>query len=477
MNSPEIPRDDVTDAFFNSIFSSSPEAIVMLDHKNRVVRVNLEFTRLFGYTQEEIVGRHIDTLIAGEGEIAEANAFSKIAEKGKTLNAESTRRRKDGSPVDVSIMGAPVEKDGKVIGIYGIYRDISARKEMERKLAASEASYRELFENAPIGIFQSTSRGRFLLVNRATAEILGYQSSEEVIHHFNNLAKQLYYRPGSRDLFIQDLKERGYLQNYEVEAVKKDGTIIWLSINCRISQWVDDGSFVIDGFLNDKTNLKAAEQQIRNSLKEKDVLLQEVHHRVKNNMQIISSLLNLELMNTDEQRIIELLYVIQKRIQTMALVHEKLYSSDNVAFVELGEYTRDLTMQILDIMAGDIYIDADFELEEIYAGIDFSVPFGLIVNELVMNAYKHAFGGIESPHLFLELHKGKEELVVRLRDNGIGLPEQFNPDNLKTLGMKLIHSLVAQLGGKISFASESGTECTVELPLDRVGIPMDCNSQ
>ena len=463
-----MPQDDASNAFLDSIFSNSPEAIVMLDHRNRVIRTNAEFDRLFGYDPDEIVGKHIDSLIAWGEEQKEANAYSRMAERGERLNAETVRRRKDGSLVDVSIMGAPVERDGKVIGIFGIYRDISERKEMERRLAESEASYRELFENAPIGIYQSSSKGHYIRVNQCQAEILGCSSPEEVLDHYTNLAATLYYRPVERQELLDQLRKHHSLQNYEFQALRKDRSVIWISVSCRISQWFDDGSFIMDGFIIDKTSLKKAEQQIRHSLREKEVLLQEVHHRVKNNMQIISSLLNLELMNSEDGPMRELLYVLQKRIQTMALVHEKLYGSENIALVELGEYTRDLTMQILDIMAEDSSIEASFELEELFAGIDFSVPFGLIVNELVMNSYKHAFRGIQSPALMIKLHRSSKALVLVIRDNGSGLPQNFASDEMKTLGMKLIYSLVAQLDGEIRFSSRRGTECVVTFPLERI---------
>ncbi len=463
-----MPQDDTSHAFLDSIFSNSPEAIVMLDHRNRVIRTNAEFDRLFGYDPDEIVGRHVDSLIAWGEEQKEANAYSRMAERGERLNAESVRRRKDGTTVDVSIMGAPVERDGKVIGIFGIYRDITKRKEMERRLAASEASYRELFENASVGIYQSSSKGHYIRVNQCQADILGCSSPQEVLDHYTNITETLYYRPEEREELLDQLMKRHSLQNYEFQALRKDRSVIWISVSCRISQWLDDGSFIMDGFIIDKTSLKQAEQQIRHSLREKEVLLQEVHHRVKNNMQIISSLLNLELMNSDDEPMRELLYVIQKRIQTMALVHEKLYSSENIALVELGEYTRDLTMQILDIMAGDRSIEVSFELEEVFAGIDFSVPFGLIVNELVMNSYKHAFRGIRAPALIITLYLNSKGLILSLRDNGVGLPDNFNADEMRTLGMKLIYSLVTQLDGEIRFSSERGTECVITFPIDRI---------
>lgn len=468
MDRKKVPWEDVSEAFLDSLFYNSPEAIVMLDNQSRVIRTNGEFDRLFGHDPEEIIGKHIDSLIAGPQERDEAASYSLRAERGEHLEAESVRRRKDGSTVEVSILGAPVEKEGRIIGIFGIYRDITGRKAIERKLAASEASYRDLVEDAPVGIFQSSSDGYFLRVNQQVADILGCTSPGDVLEHYHDLGHTLYYREGGREEFMRQLREQEFIQNYEFEALKKDAEIIWISVSCRISRWMEDGSFIMDGFLTDKTKLKQAEQKLHHSLKEKDILLQEVHHRVKNNMQIISSLLNLEFMNYEDSAIQELLSVIQSRIQTMSMVHEKLYNSGDVSRVELSEYSRELIMQIVDMMEEEKPIELEFKMDRISATLDFSVPYGLILNELVMNACKHAFRGIAAPKLKVGLRNDPDGILLRLRDNGVGLPGGFSSDRGKTLGMSLIESLVEQLRGDIAVNNENGTEWVIRFPVEIV---------
>ncbi len=455
-------------AYLNSLFENSPEAIVLLDSHNRVIRTNPEFYRLFGYTEDEIRGLHIDTLIAGEKEYQEAALNSQRAEKGEHLNTESIRRCKDGTPVEVSILGAPIEVEGEIVGIFGIYRDISRRKKVERELSLSEHKYRELFENAPIGIFQSSSEGNFLTVNKTIADILGFDDPQSLISYYQDLSHQLYYSPERRSELISLLITQGEVKNFEIEARGKDGSVVWLSLNARISYWVSEENFVIDGFISDMTELKHTEKDLHTSLREKDVLLQEVHHRVKNNMQIISSMLNLEAMNKKNSRSRELLNVVQNRIQSMALVHEKLYRSDKIELIDLSEYTRDLCMQILDVVSEDFRPDVEFRLDPVFSGIDFCVPYGLIVNELVMNDYKHAFTHIPVPKITLELDKGVREIVLRVRDNGIGLPDNFEIDDSPTLGMKLIHLLILQLKGDFSYSNSEGTEWRIVFPDETV---------
>ena len=446
-----------TNAYLNSLFENSPEAIVLLDKRNRVLRANPEFYRLFAYSEDEIEGKHIDSLIASSAEFPEASGFSERAEKGEHLSAESTRRRKDGLPVDVSILGAPIEVDGQVVGIFGIYRDISDRKRVEHELAVSEQKYRTLFEEAPIGIFQSTSYGKFLSVNESTAEIFGFENPAALIAAHSDIGRTLYYRSGRRDEFLRLLMEEGEVKNFELQAYRKDSSVIWVSLNARLAYRQPDGTFVIDGFITDMTELKT-------SLREKEVLLQEVHHRVKNNMQIISSLLNLEAMNLKKSQTRELLYVIQNRIQAMSLVHEKLYGSQHIEVVDLADYTQDLCLQVLDIISKGDTLDFSFNLDSIYAGIDFSVPYGLIVNELVMNAYKHAFKGVEAPEIHVALNSASGGIELTIRDNGVGLPPNFNMEDSPTLGMKLIHSLIIQLSGVLSYAHEGGTTWKITFP-------------
>jgi two-component sensor histidine kinase len=198
------------------------------------------------------------------------------------------------------------------------------------------------------------------------------------------------------------------------------------------------------------------------------VLLQEVHHRVKNNMQIISSLLNLEAMKIEDSKTRELLFVVQKRIQAMSLVHEKLYGSENISEVELAAYTRDLAGQVMEVFENSKRPEIDFHLEELKAGMDFAIPYGLIFNELVMNAHKHAFAGVENPRLMIKLYRGKKEVSLVVRDNGVGLSPDYRNKISHSLGFTLIDSLVSQLQGRMSINSSKGTEWLIHFPVEKV---------
>ncbi len=453
------------DAILDSLFKNAPEAVVLLDENNRVVRINSEFSRLFGYEQEEIRGRHIDTLLAPDERYAEASDYSRRAEKGEKFSAESVRRRKDGSLAEVSLLGAPIVVDGKIIGIFGIYRDISARKQVERELARSESRYRQIFEKAPIGIFQTHSRGYFLKLNQATADIFGYASVKEFLSRVQDLRTDIYANPTQRSEFLTTIRTKGEVQNYIIEAKQKDGTGVTISISARISA-EENGEFVMDGFIIDLTELKNTERRLSRSLKEKEVLLQELHHRVKNNMQIVSSLLTMEAdsFESEHEGASKILRISQNRIRSMSLIHEKLYNSGDLTRIDLAEYSRDLCSEVFDMADIRPLPKLNLYTEPVDADIDFAIPYGLILNELLLNAVKHAFGSVENPALTITLHHKADQLQLSVRDNGIGLPPDFEEQRRSSLGLQLVDSLVEQLEGKLSFTSDGGTICRANFP-------------
>ena len=462
-----IEQDDITEVYLNSLFQNSPEAIVLLDRHNQVIRINGEFTRLFGYRDEEALGAHIDTLIAGPEKIEEAGRYSRLAESGQKFSAESVRYRKDGSPVQVSILGAPVVMDGEIIGIFGIYRDITARKRIESKLEASEHRYRSLIEDAPIGIFRSSSKGHVLSANLTAAQILGFESAEAATAHYNDLATQFYYKPFWRVNFLHELRTHGQVTNFDTPVKRRDGSKIWITLNARVSEYLENGEFIIDGFLSDTTEIKMTRERLEKSLSDKEVLLQEVHHRVKNNMQIITSILNLEADKVKNAQAESVLLTSQSRINAMSLIHEKLYNAEDVSSVDLKDYIQSLCYEIRNFSYSSVESGPDFSfhLEEVYTGIDFAIPFGLILNELIINSYKHAFREIESPEITVQLSRTGSSIRLKVGDNGVGVPTDVDLSDPKTLGMQLLRSLVEQLKGELSISSHNGTKYDFRFPL------------
>ncbi|GIK43561.1 MAG: response regulator [Chloroflexi bacterium] len=212
---------------------------------------------------------------------------------------------------------------------------------------------------------------------------------------------------------------------------------------------------------------KQAENQLRASLKEKEVLLKEIHHRVKNNLQIISSLLNLQSHYIDDPENRQIFRESQHRVRSMALIHEKLYRTDNLAQIDLGEYIRDLAFYLFRAYdAKSKEVSFCLEASPVYIGIDTAVPCGLIINELVTNALKHAFPNGNGGEIRISLQvTPQDQLTITIRDNGVGFPLSTDLSQSKSLGLQLVNTLVSQLEGVITMQQQDGAEFRITLPI------------
>lgn len=212
------------------------------------------------------------------------------------------------------------------------------------------------------------------------------------------------------------------------------------------------------GVCRDITERKFAEEEIKKSLREKEILLREVHHRVKNNMQIISSLINLQASRVKDPRINEMFKESRDRIRAMALIHEKLYQSKNLAEINFARYVESLALHLYHIYRVDTNkVRMQQKVEDVFLDINTAIPCGLIINELMSNALKHAFPNNKQGKILLKLHKNKTKHHLVVKDTGVGFPKNFDFRNPESLGMQLINDLVDQIGGTIELESRGGT--------------------
>jgi two-component sensor histidine kinase len=211
---------------------------------------------------------------------------------------------------------------------------------------------------------------------------------------------------------------------------------------------------------------KRAEEHIKASLAEKEVLLKEIHHRVKNNLQVISSLLYLQSKHSRDEATLEMFLESQQRVRSMALVHERLYQTENLARVDCAEYVRDLASYLrhsYGMASGPVKLEVD--VANVSLAIDTAVPFGLIVNELTSNALKHAFPHGQGGEVLIQLTEGEDgQCSLVISDNGTGLPNGLDFRNTKSLGLQLVKTLTKQLGGTIELDRGNGTAFSITFP-------------
>ena len=216
------------------------------------------------------------------------------------------------------------------------------------------------------------------------------------------------------------------------------------------------------GTVLDITDRKEAEEQIRRSLHEKEVLLREIHHRVKNNMQIISSLLNLQAAGTIDAHAKEILKESQQRVRSMALIHENLYQADNFSNIDLNDYIRSIVVNLFHSYNRN-EIRSDISVVPLRLNLDAAIPCGLIVNELVSNALKYAFPSDQRGTITISVSITEMHIVLLdVSDDGVGMPAAFSIESVQTLGLQLVRSLVQQLHGSFSITGEKGTHVHIE---------------
>ena len=200
---------------------------------------------------------------------------------------------------------------------------------------------------------------------------------------------------------------------------------------------------------------------LEKSLQEKEVLLREVHHRVKNNLQVISSLLSMQSMSTENQESRKMCQVSRDRVRTMALIHEKLYQSDDFSQVDFADYIHTLGDELLALYVPAVSVSFAYSMEQVFLKIDHAVPCGLIVNELIINALKYAFNDLSGGNIHIGLHRRGEYVDLSIGDDGSGLPDGFSLDRVETLGLQLVSILSAQIGAEVAVDSSGGTKFSI----------------
>jgi PAS domain S-box-containing protein len=301
--------------------------------------------------------------------------------------------------------------------------------------------------------------------NGAFCGILGYTEGELLGTSFRDISYE-----SSNEEEEKNVRRivSGEIPSFTIEKryVRKDGGIIWSGLTIFLIRNPDHSPAYFVGMIENITSRKEAENEIAASLREKETLLKEVHHRVKNNLQIISSLLNLQSRTSKDETTRAIFKDSQDRIMTMALIHEKLYQSGNFARVDFHAYLTSLVTFLFRSMPAH-HVEYALDVEPIDLSIDSAIPCGLIVNELLTNTLKHAFPGGKSGTVLVGLNKqGDSRAVISVKDTGIGLPSDIDLHSTRSLGLHLVSILTEQIGGSIEIERGAGTTFRVSFPLN-----------
>jgi PAS domain S-box-containing protein len=442
---------------FQSLIQAIPDIVYLKDAEGRNQIVNKAFEAGFGLTQNQIAGKTDEELLPPDLAAACRASDEIVARTGRPYRFEEQSTGPDGREIHFETIKAPIfDEEGRFSGVIGVSRDISERKKAENELRTSEARYQRLFDNSLDGVYQNTLDGRVLSANPACLRMFGFDSEDE---YKSVPIQDLYADPKDRKEFLKEMEQDGEVRHRELHLRRKDGSTFYALANARTVR-NNGGNIVFEGILTDITSQKANEATLAAALVEKEVLLREIHHRVKNNMQIVSSLLSLQSRFLKHPDDVEIFKESQRRIRSMAYIHEKLYRSNNLARIEFGDYLKSLTQNLVAAQQKSPgRIDLRLDLEEVFLDIQTAIPCGLIVNELVMNSLKHGFPGDRSGEIRIGLRIAEDgEIRLVVGDDGIGLPLGLDVLAVDSMGMQLITLLIGQIEGRLEIDRTRGVE-------------------
>jgi PAS domain S-box-containing protein len=462
-------------AFLQQLVDSAPEAIVLVDNDGRILRINNAFFRLFGYTEKEVAGKNIDALVAPADKMDEATSITDLVNMGEPFCLETMRRHKDGHLIHVSLIGSPIIIDGQQVASYGIYRDITDRKLAEEAFQKERTYLEQLVETAPEGIVMIDMSGRIVRINGEFSRLFGYNAKEAVGRNIDDLIIPPDRRGEGAQLTQAVIKGK----HFSIETVRrrKDNGLIHVSI-IGSPIVIGNQQMATYGIYRDISERKRIESQrdatledLLASLAEKEVLLKEIHHRVKNNLMSIIGLIQLQSMKAKNETLSALLQGIEGRIRSMALVHDNLYQSKDLACIGFKNYLEKLIDQIIASLNPSRDIHCQVQMADIEVDLDFAIPCGLIVNELLTNAFKYAFPGGKprsgEPACTIKvcMEQNDTTWALVIADNGVGLPAALKEGTSESLGLKLVKMLVKQLSGTIKVDRTAGTMFRLVFPI------------
>jgi PAS domain S-box-containing protein len=447
---------------FRQVVEAAPNAMVMVNAVGRIEMVNTQAERVFGYVRSELLGQSVEMLVPERfrGHHPElrgaflAEPRSRPMGEGRDLYG----LRKDGSEVPIEIGLNPIETEQGPMVLSAIV-DISARKRQEER-------FRLVVEAAPNAMVMIGAMGRIEMVNTQAERVFGYARAELLGQPVEMLVPERFRHrhPALRGAFFADPRSRPMGTGSDLYGLKKDGSEFPVEIGLNPIE-TDEGPMVLSAIV-DISDRKQKEERIRAALKEKDVLLGEIHHRVKNNLQIVGSLLDLQSAQVSDPFVLQVLRDGQNRIRSMALIHQTLYQSNDFAEVDFSQFLDALVPRLV----GSFGVDPErirlaMAPTTVRLPINSAVPCGLIVNELVTNAFKHAFPDGRAGEIALDLTAEADGRVcLAVSDDGVGLPDDFEVGQTTTLGLQLIALLADQLGGTLTIERANPTRFLVRFP-------------
>lgn len=456
-NQIEQSRDSYAD-----FYDFAPMGCIILDEKGKIKNINLSAAEFIGTKRKSALNKlFIHFLVLKD--VEKFNNLLHICRQSYDQSSgEFQIKIGKKENLDIYLTAIPFH-DYKINKILFriFFTDITERKKKEKIIEESEKRFRLMADASPVMIWMTDLNNRLEYMNKTKLDFLGIKPDK--------LTHELWLQtrhPEDRDNFRKKLLEsskqkKGF--SLEVRVKDKEGNYRWL-LDSAAPRFLEDGTFV--GFVGsgvDITESKMSRIKMKKSLEEKELLMREVHHRVKNNLQVILSLLNLQASYIKDEESLSMFKSSQDRVQSMAMLHEKLYKSNNLAEINLKDYIKDLVSTLFKTYNISSGISLHLKIKNIILDLGISISLGLIINELITNALKHAFKGREKGKIFVEIYKIEEkgQLILIVKDDGVGIPEVNGFTEKKSFGLELVNTLITQYNGSLEIIGNGKTEIKI----------------
>lgn len=459
--------------FTDVVLNNLPGLFYILNQEGQIVRFNEHATEVFGLAADEIIGRSAAEFVHESDKEKVFEYVSKVLEDGYQT-FELKLNIVGGETATFRFNAERLEQQDRTL-IIGAGINITKQKELQaqlnslleqeyaerKKAEAGRDRLKEMFEEAPSPkCMLEGPEMRFVIANKAYGQVVGKEQiiGKRIIDVIPEIKQQGYI-----DL-LQEVYEKGEQYIGRAEPVyfakdEKDAKQQYV-FNFIYKPLFDENGEVYGIFVEamDLSEQIAYQKKLKESLEEKETLLAEIHHRVKNNLAIITSMMELQALETEDTLLGKALRTAQQRIQTIATIHELLYGAESLSHLNFGENVKKLVRNLEDVYSTGQKITVNVDADPISMNINQAIPSALLVNEIVTNAYKHAFENQGQGVIDITVTEGDEKVKIVIKDNGIGMPADVMEESSTSIGLTLVKLLEQQLDGDVHFSNDNGTE-------------------
>ncbi len=454
---------------YQTIFDSVPSIIWYVDGAGNILRANRVAASAVGLTIHEVTEMSIyDLFPLHEAEKFVADNLEVMRTGEKKLSIVEAYTPPSGETRWAQTDKIPyLDENGDIVGVIVVVQDITERKEAEEAVRERERMLRSIATSARDAVIMIDNRGNISFWNEAAFRILGYSAGEVIGKNCHELLAPSRYIDDYRKHFpkFQATGEGPVVgKTQELHALRKDG--VEIPIELSLSSVKIKGEWCAVGIIRDITERKKFEEALGRAIDEKEALLRDLQHRIKNSFAMISGLVGLESSRQTDPEFSGVMRRLKGRIKSVADLYDLLYRAGEFNEIRLDRYLHRLIKSLLEAYGYDNKkIDIRFRLDVVEIDVRRAIPMGLILNEIITNSIKHAFPGDREGVVWIRLERTDTHIVLKVSDDGVGLPGDFRADRSSGLGARLINMLVAQINGRIEVRNDNGAAFVIDIPM------------